>query len=394
MITSEGSAGPIVVDVGSSTVRAGFAGAARPSLIEGSFIGRHDKDIKFPLSFERPTAGVEVVPIWKPYGPQAKYPEFHSEEALLSALGSALRDPHTGLSADVEASSAALSPVLISEPSVQNIAYRQKVIQLLFEKLGARAAFVCKRSVLSAFSVGKTNAVVVNVGAAVTSVSCVVGGHASQHFYSSSNVAGNALDHEIKERLRAQNASLNFLPRSFQTTKGVTKSFHDVAENFHIGRMKESVCRVAENKDIRVNVNSAAYELPDGTLVDCNKVAQSVPELLFADKRKSLSAMVKDVIDKQQSSDESLAQSLLSSVVVSGGTTAMTGFTERIQSDLTQTFTGSMVKCFSGQTGMDKQHAAWIGGSIVASLGAFGNLWITKREYEENGVGIVGKKCP
>jgi actin-related protein len=362
--------------------------------VEHALIGRKEKDISFPLSFERPTSAMEVVPIWKPYGPSSKFPELHNEDSLLSILGSALRDPHTGFRADVEDSSAALSPVLISEPSVQNIAYRQKVIQLLFEKLGAKAAFVCKRSVLSAFSVGKTNAVVVSVGAAVTSVSCVVGGHASQHFYSSSNVAGNALDHEIRERLRAQSASLNFLPRSFQSTPGVTKSYHDHAENFHIARMKESVCRVAENKDLRVNVNSAAYELPDGTLVDCNKVAQAVPELLFSDKRKNLSSMVKDVISKQQSSDQSLAQSLLGSVVICGGTSAMTGFTERVQSDLTQTFAGSAVKCFSAQTGVDRQHSAWVGGSIVASLGAFGNLWITKREYEENGVGIVGKKCP
>lgn len=394
MITSEGSEGPIVIDIGSSTIRAGYAGCAKPSLIEHSFIGKTGKDVSFPLSFEKPSSGLDVVPIWNPYGSSSKFPELHSEDSLLTILGSALRDPHTGFRADVEDSSATLSPVLISEPSIQNIAYRQKVIQLLFEKLGARAAFVCKRSVLSAFSVGKTNAVVVSVGAAVTSVSCVVGGHASQHFYSSSNFAGNALDHEIKERLRAQNASLNFLPRSFQTASGVTASFQAQAEKLQIARMKETVCRVAENKEIRVNVNSAAYELPDGTLVDCNKVAQAVPEVLFSDKNKNIGSMVKEVISKQKSSDESMAQSLLGSVVVCGGTTAMTGFSERIQSDLTQTFAGTPVKCFSGQTSQDKQHSAWIGGSIVGSLGAFGNLWITKREYEENGVGIVGKKCP
>jgi actin-related protein 4 len=174
----------------------------------------------------------------------------------------------------------------------------------------------------------------------------------------------------------------------------VTASFQAQAEKLQIARMKETVCRVAENKEIRVNVNSAAYELPDGTLVDCNKVAQAVPEVLFSDKNKNIGSMVKEVISKQKSSDESMAQSLLGSVVVCGGTTAMTGFSERIQSDLTQTFAGTPVKCFSGQTSQDKQHSAWIGGSIVGSLGAFGNLWITKREYEENGVGIVGKKCP
>ena len=393
MITTEGSAGPIVVDIGSSTVRAGYAGEARPEVIESSCVGKHGKETLFPLSYETPSKAVEVVPIWKSHNPSTKYPELDHEDSLLEVLRAVTRDYR--LSHNEEGIlSGDLGPVLISEPSVQNVAYRQKVIQVLFEKLGARAAFVCKRSVLSAFSVGKTNAVVVSVGSAVTSVSCVVGGHASQHFYSNWDVAGNALDHEIRDRLRNQNPSLNFLPRSFLTATGVTKSFHDHAERFHVSRMKENVCRVSENKEIRVNVNSAAYELPDGTLVDCNKVAQSVPELLFSGKTKSIGSMVHEVIEKQRSSDETLAQSLLGNVVVCGGTTAMSGFSERVQNDLSQLYHGSVVKCHSGQSGFDKRHSAWIGGSIVASLGAFSNLWITKREYEENGIGIVGKKCP
>jgi actin-related protein len=395
MITSEGSAGPIVIDVGSSTIRAGFAGEARPALVEHCTVGRRGKDVIFPVSYETPINDLEIVPIWKPQDNSSKHPEIMSEESLFHILDSVTRDSRiTPQSENVEELNSS-NPVLISESSVQNIAYRQKVIQLLFEKLGARAAFVCKRSVLSAFSVGKTNAVVVSVGAAVSSVSCVVGGHASQHFYSTWNMAGNALDHEIMVKLRNQNPSINFLPRSFSSPSKCTKSFHDFAEQFHVSRMKESICRVSENRDIRVNVNSAAYELPDGTLVDCNKVAQSVPELLFSGNTKSIGSMVHEVIEKQRSSDESLAQTLLSSVVVCGGTSAMTGFTERVENDLSKQYQGSAhVKCFYGQSGFDRRHSAWIGGSIVASLGAFSGLWITKREYEENGIGIVGKKCP
>ena len=384
MITTEGSAGPIVIDVGTSNIRAGFAGAAAPSLFEACMVGYQEKDRVFPVSLEKPASKMEVVPLWKSAGPTSKSFELSSDEALLDTLKAAVHDSHTGVKPNMdESASYGLNPILVSEPSVQNIAYRQKVIQLLFEKMGARAAFV-----------GKTNAMVVSCGSGVTSVSCVVGGHASQHFYSNWNAAGSFLDGEFRDRLKAQNANLNFLPKSFQTGSDVTKSFRTAAEHFHVQRMKEDICRVAENKDIRVNLNSAAYELPDGTLVDCNKVAQSVPELLFSGKGTNIGSMVSDVIDKQRSSDESLAQSLLSSVVVCGGTTAMTGFTERVQNDLTQLYQGSVVKCFSGASGPEKQHSAWIGGSIVASLGAFGNLWITKREYEEHGVGIVGKKCP
>ena len=36
----------------------------------------------------------------------------------------------------------------------------------------------------------------------------------------------------------------------------------------------------------------------------------------------------------------------------------------------------------------------WIGGSILASLGTFHEMWITKEEYEEWGPAIVNRKCP
>jgi actin-related protein len=37
---------------------------------------------------------------------------------------------------------------------------------------------------------------------------------------------------------------------------------------------------------------------------------------------------------------------------------------------------------------------SWLGGSILGSLGAFHEMWITKKEYEEHGSNIVHRKCP
>ena len=37
----------------------------------------------------------------------------------------------------------------------------------------------------------------------------------------------------------------------------------------------------------------------------------------------------------------------------------------------------------------DRRHAAWIGGSIVASLATFQKSWITRKDYEEGGAEVV-----
>ena len=42
----------------------------------------------------------------------------------------------------------------------------------------------------------------------------------------------------------------------------------------------------------------------------------------------------------------------------------------------------------------ERRFGSWIGGSILASLGSFQQMWISKHEYEENGKSQVDRKCP
>ncbi|TYG59817.1 hypothetical protein ES288_D07G016800v1 [Gossypium darwinii] len=41
----------------------------------------------------------------------------------------------------------------------------------------------------------------------------------------------------------------------------------------------------------------------------------------------------------------------------------------------------------------DRKYSVWIGGSILASLSTFEQMWITKEEYMESGSSIVHMKC-
>lgn len=42
----------------------------------------------------------------------------------------------------------------------------------------------------------------------------------------------------------------------------------------------------------------------------------------------------------------------------------------------------------------ERRFAVWIGGSILASLGSFQQLWMSKQEYEESGAHGIHRKCP
>lgn len=85
---------------------------------------------------------------------------------------------------------------------------------------------------------------------------------------------------------------------------------------------------------------------------------------------------------------------LLSNVVVTGGSSLLYGFTERLNHELQTLYPGPRVRIASapGNTA-DRKFASWIGGSILASLGTFHQMWISKKEYDEHGPGIVEKRC-
>ena len=52
------------------------------------------------------------------------------------------------------------------------------------------------------------------------------------------------------------------------------------------------------------------------------------------------------------------------------------------------------LKIISASGSGERRFGSWIGGSILASLGSFQQMWISKQEYEEGGKTQVERKCP
>ena len=85
--------------------------------------------------------------------------------------------------------------------------------------------------------------------------------------------------------------------------------------------------------------------------------------------------------------DLDVRRDLYGNVVLSGGTTMFPGIGDRMQKELTALSPASMkVKIVAPP---ERKYSVWIGGSILASLSTFQNLWCSKQEYDESGPGIV-----
>jgi actin-like protein 6A len=90
----------------------------------------------------------------------------------------------------------------------------------------------------------------------------------------------------------------------------------------------------------------------------------------------------------------------LGNVVLTGGGSLLSGFGDRLAAELTRTFPHvciSFLRCFDpGLTvtqtkihapgnPIERRYGGWLGGSILASLGTFHQLWISKEEWEVGG---------
>ena len=86
-------------------------------------------------------------------------------------------------------------------------------------------------------------------------------------------------------------------------------------------------------------------------------------------------------------SDMDLRTTLFSNIVLSGGTTLLPGLGDRLLYEVRARAPERTKIRISAPP--ERRDSAWVGGSILASLTTFKNMWIGRSEYEEYGSSIL-----
>jgi actin len=99
----------------------------------------------------------------------------------------------------------------------------------------------------------------------------------------------------------------------------------------------------------------------------------------------------KTTYDSIMRCDVDIRKDLYSNIVLSGGTTMFPGIADRMSKEISILAPPSMkIKVVAPP---ERKYSVWIGGSILASLSTFQQMWIDKGEYDESGPSIVHRKC-
>ena len=89
--------------------------------------------------------------------------------------------------------------------------------------------------------------------------------------------------------------------------------------------------------------------------------------------------------------DVDIRKDLFGNIVLAGGSSMFAGLAERMQKEITALAPSTMkIKVIAPP---ERKYSAWIGGSILASLSTFQQMWMTKQDYDESGPAIVHRKC-
>ena len=89
--------------------------------------------------------------------------------------------------------------------------------------------------------------------------------------------------------------------------------------------------------------------------------------------------------------DRDIRNNFYANTILSGGTTMYPGIADRMQKEISNLAPNTMkVKIIAPP---ERKYSVWIGGSILASLSTFQQMWISKQEYDESGPSIVHRKC-
>ncbi|KAM7114760.1 actin-like protein 7B [Molossus nigricans] len=364
----------LIIDLGSQYCKCGYAGEPRPTYFISSTVGKRCSEVADVGDARKETyVGHELLNMEAPLKlvNPLKYGVVVDWDCVQNIWEYIF---HTAMRILPEEYA-----MLVSDSPLSPTSYREKYAELLFETFGIPAMHVTSQSLLSLYSYGKTTGLVVESGHGVSHVVPISEGNMLPGLTGRADYAGSDLTNYLLQLLNE--AGNKFTDDHLHIIEHIKKTccYSALLPEQELGLSLE---------ELRVD-----YELPDGKLITIGHERFQCAEMLFkpvlvGSNLPGLAALTATCLGHCQGAG--FKEEMAANVLLCGGCTMLDGFPERFQRELSLLCPRDSPIVSAAP---ERKTSVWTGGSILASLQAFQQLWVSKEEFEEQGSVVIHTKC-
>ena len=366
----------VVIDAGSGLIKAGFGGEDGPRSIFNSIVGTPKKmelmvgmELQDRYVGDNAIARYEIMDFSYPIQ-RGEVTDWDKYENLMHYL----------LYSEMRVVPEEIS-ILITEGPRTSRKNREKLTEILFETFNVKRLHIANSSMVGLYSYGKTSGLIVDSGYNVTSTVPVYEGYPLAHASLKINIGGEDLSKNLLSMI----------------TDKLDETYVDMKGRFLADDIKEKLGFVLLNQDDADDVKDSTYELPDGKKIEIGSELYKANEILFnpdedEQKEKGVMSLKNMVVDSINKCDNEIKNDIKENICLTGGTTLLKNFPEKLKNEISDSSEGINFNLSAEQ---ERLFSTWIGGSIVSSLDNFQFMWVSKKEYNDNGKNllVIDSKC-
>ncbi|CAH1999063.1 unnamed protein product [Acanthoscelides obtectus] len=285
--------------------------------------------------------------------------------------------------------------ILLTEPPMNPLKNKEKMIEVVFEKYGFAGAYVAIQAVLTLYAQGLITGVVVDSGDGVTHICPIFEQYTLPHLTRRLDIAGRDITRYLIKLLLLRGYAFNH-SADFETVR----------------KMKEKLCYIGYDIEtekrlaLETTVLVEPYTLPDGRVIKVGGERFEAPEALFQPHLINVEGLgiAELIFNTIQAADIDMRSELYKHIVLSGGSTMYPGLPSRLEREIKQLYIEQVLKNdvktlnkfkIRIEDPPSRKNMVFIGGAVLAEvMKDREEFWMSKQEYEEQGLRVLKKLGP